>query len=164
MNFRNQKWQLSFTNMHLESLFKTFINNLKNKKQYFKYYLFNTKQEKKLTCFSKSHSKVEKQLRNGWCLQRDMILLDSVERYEFSFYYMYEITIYQASILSRKLHYIRITFLKLYAFEEKKQLIYIYLSFLQTIVFKVNMPIISNHIDLSCKLKNNDEVTFIFLS
>lgn len=91
-----------------------------------------------------------------------MILLDSVERYEFSFYYMYEITIYQASILSRKLHYIRITFLKLYAFEEKKQLIYISLSFLQTIVFKVNMPIISNHIDLSCKLKNNDGVTFIF--
>lgn len=171
MNFRNQKWQLSFTNMHLESLFKTFINNLKNKKQYLKYYLFNTKQEKKLTCFSKTHSKVEKQLRNvkcliykSWCLQRDLILLDSVERYEFSFYYMYEITIYQASILSRKLHNIRITFLKLYAFEEKKQLIYISLSFLQTIVFKVNMPIISNHIDLSCKLKNNDEVTFIFLS
>lgn len=132
MNFRNQKWQLSFTNMHLESLFKTFINNLKNKKQYFKYYLLNTKTRKKLTCFSKSHSKVEKQFRNvkcliykSWCLQRDMILLDSVERYEFSFYYMYEITIYQASILSRKLHYIRITFLKLYAFEEKKQLIYI---------------------------------------
>lgn len=91
-----------------------------------------------------------------------MILLDSVERYEFSFYYMYEITIYQASILSRKLHYIRVTFLKLYAFEEKKQLIYISLSFLQTIVFKVNVPIISNHIDLSCKLKNNDEVTFFF--
>lgn len=93
---------------------------------------FLYKTRKKLTCFSKSHSKVEKQLRNvkcliykSWCLQRDMILLDSVERYEFSFYYMYEITIYQASILSRKLHYIRITLLKLYAFEEKKQLIYI---------------------------------------
>lgn len=151
--------------------FQNVYKQFKNKKQYFKYYLFNTKQEKKLTCFSKTHSKVEKQLRNvkcliykSWCLQRDLILLDSVERYEFSFYYMYEITIYQASILSRKLHYIRITFLKLYAFEEKKQLIYILLSFHQTIVFEVNMPIISNHIDLSCKLKNNDEVIFIFLS
>lgn len=150
----------------------TFQNVYKQfKKQYLKYYLFNTKQEKNSLVFQKNHSKVEKQLRNvkcliykSWCLQRDMILLDSVERYEFSFYYMYEITIYQASILSRKLHYIRITFLKLYAFEEKKQLIYISLSFLQTIVFKVNMPIISNHIDLSCKLKHNDEVTFIFLS
>lgn len=151
--------------------FQNVYKQFKNKKQYFKYYLFNTKQEKKLTCFSKTHSKVEKQLRNvkcliykSWCLQRDLILLDSVERYEFSFYYMYEITIYQASILSRKLRYIRITFLKLYAFEEKKQLIYILLSFHQTIVFEVNMPIISNHIDLSCKLKNNDEVIFIFLS
>lgn len=54
MNFRNQKWQLSFTNMHLESLFKTFINNLKNKKQYLKYYLFNTKQEKNSLFFKKS--------------------------------------------------------------------------------------------------------------
>lgn len=57
MNFRNQKWQLSFTNMHLESLFKTFINNLKNKKQYFKYYLFNTKQEKNPLVFQKVTAK-----------------------------------------------------------------------------------------------------------
>lgn len=63
MNFRNQKWQLSFTNMHLDSLFKTFINNLTKQKTIFQILSFEYKNKKKTHLFFKKSQQSRKTIK-----------------------------------------------------------------------------------------------------